>query len=266
VIEHLVSLWNTLLSTIDDVLPIIGILVGFQVLILRRRIPNLKRVLLGFLLVLLGLTFFLEGLERALFPLGKLMAEQLTAPEFLGLTGVETSMREHWQEFVWVYLFAFSIGFATTIAEPALIAVAIKAHQVSAGAIQPWGLRIAVAIGAATGISLGVLRIVTGTPLHWFIITGYVLVLIQTWFAPRSIIALAYDSGGVTTSTVTVPLVAALGLGLASNIPGRNPLLDGFGLIAFTALFPIMTVMGYAQLSEIFARRKSSKDSQSEGE
>jgi len=266
VIEHLVSLWNTLLSTIDDVLPIIGILVGFQVLILRRRIPNLKRVLLGFLLVLLGLTFFLEGLERALFPLGKLMAEQLTAPEFLGLTGVETSMREHWQEFVWVYLFAFSIGFATTIAEPALIAVAIKAHQVSAGAIQPWGLRIAVAIGAATGISLGVLRIVTGTPLHWFIITGYVLVLIQTWFAPRSIIALAYDSGGVTTSTVTVPLVAALGLGLASNIPGRNPLLDGFGLIAFTALCPIMTVMGYAQLSEIFARRKSSKDSQSEGE
>ena len=255
-----------LCGTIDDVVPIIAILVGFQVLILRRSIPNLPRIAMGFLLVLFGLAFFLGGLEQALFPIGKLMAEQLTAPSFLGLTGNEASIGEHWHEFGWVYLFAFAIGFSTTIAEPSLIAVAIKAHQVSAGAIHPWGLRIAVAVGAATGISLGVLRIVTGTPLHWFIIAGYVLVLIQTWFAPRSIIALAYDSGGVTTSTVTVPLVAALGLGLASNIPGRNPLLDGFGLIAFTALFPIMTVMGYAQLSEIFARRKSDEQIESEGE
>jgi len=253
--DHIASLWGSLLATIDDVLPIIGILVGFQVVILRRRIPNLKRVLLGFVFVLLGLTFFLEGLERALFPLGKLMAEQLTATDFLGLTGSETSMREHWQSFVWVYLFAFAIGFSTTIAEPSLIAVAIKANQVSAGTINPWGLRIAVAIGVALGIALGAFRIVTGTPLHWYIITGYVFVLIQTWFAPRTIIALAYDSGGVTTSTVTVPLVAALGLGLSSNIPGRNPLLDGFGLIAFASLFPMMTVMAYAQLSEWKSRR-----------
>ena len=252
---YLLSLWSSLLATIDDVLPIIGILVGFQVLVLRRTIPNLKRVLLGFLLVLLGLAFFLEGLERALFPLGKIMAAQLTAPEFLGLTGGETSMSEHWQEFVWVYLFAFAIGFSTTVAEPSLIAVAIKANQVSAGAIKPWGLRIAVALGVAIGIALGAFRIVTGTPLHYYIITGYVFVLIQTWFAPRTIIALAYDSGGVTTSTVTVPLVAALGLGLSSSIPGRNPLLDGFGLIAFASLFPIMTVIGYAQLSEWNAKR-----------
>jgi hypothetical protein len=247
---YLLSLWSSFLATIDDVLPIIGILVGFQVLVLRRTIPNLKRVLLGFLMVLVGLAFFLEGLERALFPLGKLMAEQLTAPGFLGLTDTDASMREHWREFVWVYLFAFAIGFSTTVAEPSLIAVAIKANQVSAGAIRPWGLRIAVAIGVAVGIALGAFRIVTGTPLHYYIITGYVIVLIQTWFAPRTIIALAYDSGGVTTSTVTVPLVAALGLGLSSNIPGRNPLLDGFGLIAFASLFPMMTVMGYAQLSE----------------
>jgi hypothetical protein len=253
--EHLATLWGSLLATIDDVLPIIGILVGFQVVILRRRIPNLKRVLLGFVFVLLGLTFFLEGLERALFPLGKLMAEQLTATDFLGLTGSETSMREHWQAFLWVYLFAFAIGFSTTIAEPSLIAVAIKANQVSAGAINPWGLRIAVAIGVAVGIAMGAFRIVTGTPLHWYIITGYVFVLFQTWFAPRTIIALAYDSGGVTTSTVTVPLVAALGLGLSSNIPGRNPLLDGFGLIAFASLFPMMSVMAYAQLSEWKSRR-----------
>jgi hypothetical protein len=255
VTEYLLSLWSSLLATIDDVLPIIGILVGFQLLVLRRTIPNPKRVLLGFLLVLLGLALFLEGLERALFPLGKLMAEQLTAPDFLGLTGDEASMREHWQAFTWVYLFAFAIGFSTTVAEPSLIAVAIKANQVSAGAIKPWGLRIAVALGVAVGISLGAFRIVTGTPLHYYIITGYVVVLIQTWFAPRTIIALAYDSGGVTTSTVTVPLVAALGLGLSSNIPGRNPLLDGFGLIAFASLFPIMTVIGYAQLSAWNAKR-----------
>jgi len=263
---YLASLWASLLATIDDVLPIIGILVGFQVLVLRRPIPNLKRVLLGFLLVLLGLACFLEGLERALFPLGKLMAEQLTTPDFLGIAGSETDSAEHWERYAWVYLFAFAIGFSTAIAEPSLIAVAIKAHQVSAGAIHPWGLRITVAIGAAVGLALGTYRIVTGTPLHYYIISGYVVVLVQTWFAPRTIIALAYDSGGVTTSTVTVPLVAALGLGLASNIPGRNPLLDGFGLIAFACLFPIMTVMAYAQLSGFFTRRKSGTVSSSAGE
>lgn len=263
---HLVSLWASILATIDDVLPIIGILVGFQVLVLRRPIPNLRRVLLGFLLVLLGLAFFLEGLERALFPLGRLMAEQLTAPDFLRITAGESNGAEHWGTYAWVYLFAFALGFSTAIAEPSLIAVAIKAHQVSAGTIHPWGLRITVAIGVAVGIMLGTHRIVTGTPLHYYIITAYVVVLVQTWFAPRAIIALAYDSGGVTTSTVTVPLVAALGLGLASNIPGRNPLLDGFGLIAFACLFPIMAVIAYAQLSGLVTRRKSSTASPSAGE
>lgn len=258
--ENLLSLGTSILSTIGDVLPIVGILLGFQVLVLRRSIPNLKGVLLGFLLVLLGLAFFLEGLERALFPLGRLMAEQLTAPEFLGTTGGETD-GERWQTYAWVYLFAFTIGFSTTIAEPSLIAVAIKAHQVSAGAIHPWGLRITVAIGVAVGITLGAYRIVAGTPLHYYIIPGYILVLLQTWHAPRTIIALAYDSGGVTTSTVTVPLVVALGLGLSSNIPGRNPLLDGFGLIAFASLFPIMTVIAYAQLSAFFTRRKAGIES-----
>lgn len=251
--DKLLSLWFTLLATIWDILPIIAILVGAQVLIIRRRIANLPRVLLGFFFVLIGLTFFLEGLERALFPLGKLMAEQLTAPAFLGLTGDETSV--DWREFGWVYLFALTLGFSTAIAEPSLMAVALKASQVSGGAIQPGKLRIAVALGAAIGIALGSFRIISGIPLQYFIIPGYVLVLIQTWFAPRAMIALAYDSGGVTTSTVTVPLVAALGLGLSSHIPGRDPMLDGFGLIAFTCLFPIMTVMGYAQLSAWTARR-----------
>ena len=240
-------------STVWDVLPIAIILFGFQLFILRKPIPNLKRILTGFVLVLLGLGFFLEGLEAALFPLGRLMAQQLTDPAFIAGEGLEQAL--DWSDYYWVYLFAFAIGFSTTVAEPSLLAVAIKANQVSAGSIGIWGLRIAVAIGVAIGIALGAYRIVTGTPLYWYIITGYVFVLVQTVFAPKLIIALAYDSGGVTTSTVTVPLVAALGLGLASTVPGRNPLLDGFGLIAFASLFPIMSVLAYAQLSEWRSRR-----------
>lgn len=242
-----------MIDTVWDVLPIVAIIFGFQLFILRKPIPNLKRILGGFLLVLLGLGFFLEGLQAALFPLGKLMAYQLTDPTFIAADSSGRVLA--WWQYYWVYLFALCIGFATTIAEPSLLAVAIKGNQVSAGAIGTWGLRIAVAIGVAIGIALGVFRIITGTPLYWYIVGGYVLVLVQTLFAPRMIIALAYDSGGVTTSTVTVPLVAALGLGLAGTVPGRNPLLDGFGLIAFASLFPIMSVLGYAQLSAWSSRR-----------
>ena len=189
------------------------------------------------------------------------MAQQLTDPHFLGIDVelYKENIATRWASYYWVYLFAFAIGFSTTIAEPSLIAVAIKANDVSGGNINPWGLRIAVAIGVALGISLGAFRIISGTPLHYYIITGYVVVMMQTLFAPRSIIALAYDSGGVTTSTVTVPLVAALGLGLSATVPGRNPMLDGFGLIAFASLFPIMSVMGYAQLGHWYARRQQQK-------
>ena len=251
---HIVTdLFFVIASTVWDVLPIALIIFSFQLFILRKPIPNLKRILTGFVLVLLGLGFFLEGLEAALFPLGRLMAQQLTDPAFI--VGAATVSELVWSDYGWVYLFAFAISFSTTIAEPALLAVAIKANQVSAGSIGIWGLRIAVAVGAATGTALGVYRIISGTPLYWYIIAGYVVVMIQTIFAPRMIVALAYDSGGVTTSTVTVPLVAALGLGLASTVPGRNPLLDGFGLIAFTCLFPIMSVLAYAQLSEWRSRR-----------
>lgn len=253
------NLAATGLSTINDVLPIVAIIFGFQVLVLRRNIPNLKSVLIGFIYVLIGLTFFLVGLEEALFPLGRLMAEQLTDPAFIQSATATVTGTLQWDSYKWVYLFAAAIGFATTIAEPALIAVAIKAQRVSGGAITIWGLRVAVAIGVAIGIALGTFRIVTGTPLHYYIIAGYIVVVIQTIFAPRIIIALAYDSGGVTTSTVTVPLVTALGLGLASTIPGRSPLLDGFGLIAFASLFPIMAVMAYAQLGEWWLHRGQRK-------
>ncbi len=257
--ELIKALFDTALDTVWDVIPIVGIIFGFQLVVLRRSIPHLGRVLVGFGYVLLGLTFFLVGLEEALFPLGKVMAQQLTDPSFIFEDAAEALQGFRWQDYMWVYIFAAAIGFSTTVAEPSLIAVAIKAHEVSGGAIGVWGLRIAVAVGVAIGIGLGAYRIVTGTPLHYYIIASYVVVIIQTIYAPKIIIALAYDSGGVTTSTVTVPLVTALGLGLASTVPGRSPLLDGFGLIAFASVFPIMTVIGYAQLTEWRAKRAEAR-------
>ena len=242
------QLLRAVVGTVLDVIPIIAILFFFQLFVLRRPLPQLRRTLVGVVFVVLGLTLFLAGLERALFPIGRLMAKGLTDPAFVGTAG-------DWRDYVWVYVFGAAIGFATTVAEPALIAVSLKASEVSGGTVTVRGLRTAVALGVAAGIALGTFRIVTGTALHWYIIAGYVVVVVQTFFAPRTIVPLAYDSGGVTTSTVTVPLVAALGLGLASTVPGRSPLLDGFGLIAFASLFPMMTVMAYAQLSEWRAKR-----------
>jgi len=255
--EFISLLIDTTISTMGDVAPIIGVIFGFQILILKQPIPNIKRVLTGILFVLVGLSIFLVGLQEALFPLGKIMATQLTDPQFIqqSVSTADGSKVFHWGDYYWVYIFAFTIGFSTTVAEPALIAVALKAHAVSGGAVGVWGLRIAVGIGVAIGIALGTFRIITGTPLHYYIICGYILVIMQTMFAPRLIIALAYDSGGVTTSTVTVPLVAALGLGLASTVPGRSTLLDGFGLIAFASLFPMITVMAYAQFAERRGRK-----------
>ncbi|MEH6616999.1 MAG: DUF1538 domain-containing protein [Porticoccus sp.] len=257
--EILQEIIQVTLGTLKDVLPIAVIIFGFQFAVIRKKPANLRKILIGFAWVLVGLSLFLLGLEWCLFPLGRLMAEQLTDPVFIHGTSSSVALANaiNWQDYYWVYLFAFLIGFSTTIAEPSLLAVAIKANEASGGAIGIWGLRIAVAIGVAVGISLGCYRIVVGDPIHWYIIAGYIVVVIQTTFAPKLIVPLAYDSGGVTTSTVTVPLVAALGLGLSETVPGRNPLIDGFGLIAFASLFPIISVMAYAQLSE--ARAKISK-------
>lgn len=247
----------TLLATCGDILPILVVLIFFQTVIIRKPIPHPRRTLAGFAYVILGIALFLEGLEMALFPLGELMAQQLTNPEFIGLSN---DVPVRWQDYYWVYLFAASIGFSTTLAEPSLIAVAIKAEAISGGAIRAFALRIAVSIGVAIGIALGTFRIVTGTELYLYIIAGYIIVIIQTAFAPKLIVGLAYDSGGVTTSTVTVPLVTALGLGLAETVPGRNPMLDGFGLIAFASLFPIITVLAYAQISEWRSRQTVKKE------
>ncbi len=261
----LAELWSTFLSTLRDVAPIIFVILFFQLVIIRRPFSHLNNLITGMVYVVLGMTFFLVGLDKALFPLGTSMAEQLTSHDFINPT-TDQRISIAWQDYYWVYIFGGCIGFATTLAEPALIAVAIKAQQISGGTIKAWYLRLAVSIGVAVGISLGTFRIVSGIDLYMFIIAGYVVVIIQTIFSPKLIIGLAYDSGGVTTSTVTVPLVTALGIGLASSIPGRNPLMDGFGLIAFASLFPIMAVLAYAQFAEWVNHRAQLKQADQIGE
>ena len=247
ILEVLAFIWDSA----EDVAPVVIFLFAFQMLVLRERIPDLGPILVGFVFVTVGLGLFLVGLEESLFPLGRLMAQQLTDPVFLEKVSGHIGETLVWQDFYWVYLFAACIGFATTLAEPALMAVSIKANAVSGGAIGVWGLRVAVAIGVGVGVGLGCYRIIVGLPLHYFIAAGYLVVVVQTAVAPKLIVPLAYDSGGVTTSTVTVPLITALGLGLAEAVPGRSPLLDGFGLVAFASLFPIISVLAYGQYAGV---------------
>lgn len=256
ILDSLALFGETLLTTLRDVTPIIVILLVFQMIVLRNKPPNIGGIVTGSAMVLLGLALFLIGLEQALFPIGRTMAEQLTE-EVQSVAGAV-----QWEDYWLVYLFAAAIGFATTIAEPSLIAVGLKAEEVSGGAVRAWGLRIAVAIGVAVGVSLGCFRIVTGTSLPWYIVAAYIIVIVQTYLASKTIVPLAYDSGGVTTSTVTVPVVAALGLGLAANVPGRSPLIDGFGLIAFASVFPIMSVLGYAISADWVERWRRRKEQQ----
>ena len=260
--EIFAILGNALSGTTLDIVPIILVLGFFQLVAIRKAIPHLKQKLVGLGLVVLGLGIFIVGLEQCVFPIGTQMAQQLTDLTFLAdndsvrLEVLQNAKHIAPGVYLWTYVFAFLIGFSTTLAEPALIAVAYKAKEITTGAISAWGLRISVALGVAAGVTLGVYRIVMGSPLHYYIVAGYVFLIIQTCFAPKQIIPLAYDSGGVTTSTVTVPLIAALGIGLASSVPGRSPLIDGFGLIAFASLFPMITVMAYAMITEKLAKRK----------
>lgn len=240
-------------STILDVLPIIVLIVVFQVFVIKKTIPHLKKVVVGFVMVIFGLAFFLIGLEMALFPLGKTMANQLADPVFVSQY---FSGRFEALNYYWIYIFSGLIGFSTTIAEPSLLAVAIKVEEASSKTIGQLGLRFVVATGVALGLVLGTYRIVIGTPLYLYILVAYIIVIILSIFAPKNLIPLAYDSGGVTTSTVTVPIVAALGMGLGSIIPGRSPVIDGFGLIAFASVFPIIAVLFYAIFIS-FLRKKS---------
>jgi len=226
-----------------DLLPIIVVIAFFQIVVLQKPIPNMGQLLVGTALVVLGLSLFIKGLEIGLFPIGESMAYAFARKGSV----------------LWLLLFAFSLGFGTTIAEPALIAVADKAAEVAsigkviadteaARSSYSSGLRLTGAFSVGLAIVIGVLRILKGWPIHYLIIGGYVGVVIMTFFAPEEIIGIAYDSGGVTTSTITVPLVTALGVGLASSIKGRNPMLDGFGLIAFASLTPMIFVMAYGML------------------
>ena len=235
IMAYVTKLFYELLSVITDVLPILVVIFFFQYVIIKKAVPNLPKISLGIVLVILGLYAFIVGLEMGLFPIGESMAQQLTQEGNV----------------LYIYLFAFLIGFSTTMAEPALLAIAMKVEEISGGTIKQKILRSVVAIGVALGIALGAYRIISGDPIHYYIIAGYLVVIILTFLAPKYIIPIAYDSGGVTTSTVTVPLVAALGLGLATNIEGRSPLIDGFGLIAFASLFPMITVLGYGIISNL---------------
>ncbi|MEE4662102.1 MAG: DUF1538 family protein, partial [Halieaceae bacterium] len=212
-----------------DLLPIIAVIAFFQFLILKQLPANILDVAIGLSIVAVGLAIFLQGLEIGIFPVGEGLAN-----DFANKGSV-----------FWLLVFAFLIGFSTTIAEPALIAIAKKAASISDGRLDAFVLRLVVAVSVGSAIALGVFRILLGTPIHYFIIAGYVLVVGLTWFTPQEIVGLAYDSGGVTTSTVTVPLVAALGIGLASTIRGRDPVIDGFGLIAFASLTPMIFVQLY---------------------
>lgn len=232
-----------LISSFIDLLPILLVVLTFQILVIRQPVPDVAGLIYGMLLVVLGLTFFIEGLEQSLFPLGEDMAFDFARKGSL----------------FWLLVFAFSLGFGTTVAEPALIAVADEASSIAAGgdmisnteeakASYAFGLRLTVALSVGFAIFIGVIRIIKGWPLHYLVISGYCGVVIMTIFAPDEIIGIAYDSGGVTTSTITVPLVTALGVGLASAIKGRNPMLDGFGLIAFASLTPMIFVMAYGMI------------------
>jgi hypothetical protein len=234
-------------ETGQNILPIIVIILGFQRVVIRKPLLHPRKTIIGFCYLLLGIVFLLEGLDLALFPLGRLMASQLTTAAFLNISSLDQAIP--WHAYFWVYVFAASLGFATALAEPSLRAVSLKAEQVSGGTIKALGLRMSVAIGVSLALALGTFRIVMGSELYLYILGGYLIVIIQTRFAPKLIVALAYDSGGITTSMVTVPLVTSLGIGLAAAIPGRNVLLDGFGLVAFASLCPIITVLAYAQIA-----------------
>lgn len=226
-----------------DLLPIVLVILFFEFFVLHQPLPNVAQLLTGLLFVVLGLTFFIHGLEQGLFPIGEAMAHAFARKGSV----------------FWLLLFAFALGFGTTVAEPALIAVAAEAAKVAANgnmidateaarSSYANGLRYTVALSVGLAIVIGVVRILKGWPIQWIIIGGYMLVVIMTMFAPQEIIGIAYDSGGVTTSTITVPLVTALGVGLASSIKGRNPMVDGFGLIALASLTPIIFVMAYGML------------------
>ena len=230
-------------GSFKDLLPIIIVIAFFQILVLKQPIPNLQEILIGIFFVVAGLSLFIKGLEMGLFPIGESMAYDFARKGSVA----------------WLLIFAFCLGFGTTVAEPALIAVADEAAAVAAGGQMidnteqakeeyALGLRLTVAISVGVAILVGVLRILRGWPIQYLIIGGYIGVVIMTIFAPAQIIGIAYDSGGVTTSTITVPLVTALGVGLASSIQGRNPVTDGFGLIAFASLTPMIFVMAYGMI------------------
>lgn len=253
----LIDFFFRFFDTCLAILPVVLLIIFFQFVVIKKTLRDAPKVILGFVMVVFGLTFFLLGLEKALFPVGEIMAKQLSNKEFIISSNFSDEIK--WYSYYWIYLFAALIGFSTTIAEPSLTAVAIKANEVSGGLLNMWQLRITVAVGAGFALALGAFRIVTGVPLYTIIIVSYVIVLIQTIFVKKDFVGLAYDSGGVTTSTVTVPIVVSIGLGLSSVVEGRDPVLDGFGMIALVCMFPIISVLAYIQFMELIVLLKKKR-------
>jgi hypothetical protein len=240
-------------GTALDVLPVALFLLFFYRVVLGQKLVNRANILVGLGLVILGLGLLLQGVDKALFPVGRMMVEQLT-------DRLDTAEISHWSSYYLVYVFAFCIAFGAAIAEPALLAVAHRVNDITGGAVPAGGLRVAAALGVALGVAVGCVRIVTGIPLQWCLAVAFIIIIIQTLTSPREILALAYDSGGVSTTAVTVPVVTALGLSLAEQVPGRSPFIDGFGLIAFACMFPAMTVLGYAQITALLERRQMKRN------
>lgn len=242
---------GTAATTATDVLPVAVFMLFFYRVVLKQKLVNRTQILVGLVFVTVGLALLLLGVDRALFPAGRMMVEKLAATS---VSGAELAT-PHWSDYWLVYAFAFCISFTAAIAEPALLAIALRVNELSGGAIKTWGLRTTAAAGVATGVALGCIQTVTGVPLHWCIGLGFAIIAVQTLTAPRAIVALAYDAGGVSTTAVTVPIVTAIGLGLADFLPNRNVLLDGFGLIAFACLFPPISVLAYAQIASLLQKR-----------
>jgi hypothetical protein len=245
------ELFGMLGATSLSVVPIAAFMLFFHSIVLKRQFAEPAQLAIGFVFILVGLGMFLLGLQEALFPVGRMMVDQLVAVTVTNLP----ARGADWWDYRLIFAFAFCLAFGAAVAEPALLAVARRVDDLSGGAIRAGGLRVAAALGVALGVTVGAMRIAAGLPLHWCIGAAYAVIIVQTVFAPKVIASVAYDVGGVSTSAVTVPVVTALGLGLAQHVPGRSELLDGFGVLALAAAYPVITVLAYAQIAAFLERR-----------
>jgi hypothetical protein len=255
-------LQHAFFATFTDLAPVVLVGVFFQTVVLHRPFPHRRMILIGMGYVIAGLTLFRIGLDISLMPIGSEMAERLARlGAQAGVDGIAS-----WTSYGWLYAFAAGVGFAATLVEPTLITVADRVHDLTGGAVRPFALRVVVALGVAAGLAIGSFRIVMGIPLEYLLALILLLMLLLSLRAPRAILALAYDTGPMATSVATVPLITALGVGIAANVPGRTPLADGFGLIVLALLSPVISVLALTHLQELFTMVLSKRERKKEHE